>query len=364
VNSFVRLSRVDPGVDSAGLMTMRVSLRSAYPDREAWSPLFQELLEGVRSIPGVTSASLTTSLPFAGIGVMSQVVALDSPVAEGAEFIASTYISGGHFQNMGMSLLQGGDFERGSEEGPLQVIVNEAFARRYWPETNSVVGRRVRMGEAADDPVATVVGMVGSLRYRHDQSEAEELYFDMDTQPWQSMWVIARTGRGPSSVAPSLRQALWRIDPDLPIDRIASLDELAWNSIGQPRFYSGLAASLAAIALILALVGLYGTMAYSVSARVRELGIRMALGASPAGVVALVLRGGARLVALGVVAGTGVAWVVSRLLERFLFGVVATDLATFVVVAALFIGTASIACWLPARRAASLDPVNALRCDD
>jgi hypothetical protein len=219
------------------------------------------------------------------------------------------------------------------------------------------------MGEEADDEVVTVIGVVNSLRYRHDDDPMPEMYFDMEAQSWRSMWVTARTGGDAGAIADPMRDALWRIDADLPIDRVAPIEQLAWSSIGEPRFYSGLAAALAGVAVTLALVGIYGTLSYTVGTRVRELGIRMALGARPGGVVAMVLGGGLRLTLVGLLLGTAGAWAVTRLLERFLFGVQPTDLPTFAGAALLFLATALLACWLPARRAARLDPVQALRSD-
>ncbi|MGD8817283.1 MAG: ABC transporter permease, partial [Acidobacteriota bacterium] len=292
VNSFVRVSRVDPGFDADGLIGMRVNLRSAYPDRDSWLPFFHELLQGVEGIPGVRSASLTTSLPFGGIGVMTQVAPLDTaePLAD-AVFIPSTYVSPDHFRTMGMSLLEGTGFEGPiNPDAPAPVIVNDAMAATYWPDASSVIGKRIRMGTEPDDEVATVIGRVNGLRYRYDREPPAEMYLPMDAQGWRSMWVTARTDADPSSLARAMREALWSVDPDIPVDRISPVAQLAWNSIGRSRFYSGLAATLAGVALFLALVGLYGTIAYTVGSRVREIGIRLALGAQPGGVVALVLR--------------------------------------------------------------------------
>jgi len=361
VNSFVR---VDAGFESEGLMTMRVNVRSAYPERDTWQPFFLELLREVEAIPGVEGASLTTSLPFAGIGIMSSVVPLDvgeQPVEE--SFVPTTYVSPGHFRNMGMNLLEGRDFEGYPGDGPLYTIVNEALAREYWPTASSVLGKRIRMGGDAEDPVVTVVGVVNELRYRHDQPPMSEMYLHVEQDAWRSMTVVARAAGDSAALAGPMRQAVWRIDPDLAIDRVASADQLAWNSIGRPRFYSALAAILAALALALALIGIYGTISYAVGSRVRELGIRIALGARPGAVVAMVLRSGMRLAAVGVALGAAGAWAASRLLERFLFGITPTDVPTFLAAALLFVGTAMLACYLPARRAARLDPVRALRTD-
>ena len=177
------------------------------------------------------------------------------------------------------------------------------------------------------------------------------------------MTIVARTAGDSAALAPLLRQAVWSIDPDLAIDRVVAVAELADAAVLQPRFYSLLAASLALVALTLALVGIYGTISYSVGRRTREIGIRIALGAERRNVLGLVAGAGFRLAVVGIALGLAGAYALTRLMTRFLFGVTATDVPTFVVAALLFVGTAWIACYLPARRAARLDPVRALRSD-
>ncbi len=363
VNSFVRLSSVDPGFEPNGLVSMRVNLRDAYAERADWQPFFREVLGGVQSLPGVQTAALTTSLPFGGVGIASSVVPLDTggDTAE-PDFIPSTYISEDYFRTLGINLLEGDTFDPVTEGGPLQVVVNTALAERFWPGAPSALGKRILVGDdPAEDPVATVIGVADSLRFRYDQDPMAEMFFSVDERAWRATWVVARTSGDPSDLARPMRGAVWRVDPDLPIDTVATVAELAWGSVGAPMFYSALASLLALAALALTLVGVYGTVSYGVGARVREIGVRVALGARPGRVLALILGGGARMAVAGVTLGALGGWVASRTLESFLFGVSGTDPWTYVAVCAMFVATTLLATWVPARRAARLDPVRALR---
>ncbi len=250
------------------------------------------------------------------------------------------------------------------EGAPLMAVVNEAYARDLWPGETSVVGKRVRSGAPdSEEPWITVGGVVGDVRMRLGRDPDPAIFLPVDQQSWRQMSVVARVDGDPSGILGAMRRAVWAIDPALPIDRAGVVTDLAWDSIVRPKFYTLLLSTFAGLAVLLALVGIYGTMSYMVGQRSRELGIRIALGAERSGVLRLVVGRGLRLAGGGLALGIVGALAAGRVMTSFLFGVEPTDPLTFTVTSGLLLATALLASYVPARRATRIDPMCTLRSD-
>jgi putative ABC transport system permease protein len=242
------------------------------------------------------------------------------------------------------------------------VVVNEAMARRFWPGEDAI-GKRIKWGSAsATDPWWTIVGVAGNVRhFRLDMEPRPEIYRPYLVSPLGSPIVVVRTTADPGILAAAVRNEVHSIDPDIPLSKVSTMPQLISRSVAPRRFSMLLLATFGALALLLATVGIYGVMSYSVTQRTREIGIRMALGAQASDVLKMVLRGGIALALLGVVGGLAGAFVLTRWMAAILFGVTPTDAATFVLVPSCLILVAMLACYLPARRATKVDPLVALR---
>jgi predicted permease len=270
----------------------------------------------------------------------------------------------GYFEALEIPRLRGRLLRPGDDaQGALVAVVSEELVRQAFPGEDPV-GRRIKVGGTRnpETPWRTIVGVVGGVRDNAlGRSPDPEIYLPMAQQPSRAMRVVARSSAGTERLAEALRQAVEGVDRALPVSQVAAVAETVRGTLAPERFVAGLLAVFAGVALALAAVGLYGVMAYAVGQRTREIGIRMALGARPREVLGLVLRQGAVLLAGGLAAGALAAWGLSRLLRGLLYGVAPYDPPTFAAMAALLAATAVAATWLPARRAARLDPVEALR---
>ena len=363
VTSFTRLRSVDPGFDPGGVLTVSMNASSTrYPERPQFLAYYGEVLSGVRRIPGVQSAGSTRNLPLQGAAEHWPVIVDVQPaVPEGSEPIVAVHqISPEYLRAMRIPLLQGRDFnEQDVETTPDVVIVSQAFARRHWP-VGGAVGRTLRSGERT----ATVVGVCGDVRQRRLDADGEPtVYVPQAQNPRRGFTLVLRARGDPLALAPAVRAAIRAVDPEHPILRIAAMDEVLGESVSQPRLMSALLAVFGGLALCLAMLGVYGVISCGVALRTREFGVRMALGARPWDVLAIVLRQGAGLALTGVAIGTAAALGLTRLLSAHLFEVGATDGRTFVSVAALLFATSLVASYLPARRATRVDPLAALRDD-
>jgi predicted permease len=265
-----------------------------------------------------------------------------------------------YFQTLGIPLRQGRTFDGGDRlDTPLVIVVGETLARTYWPG-QSALGKAVRWVE--DGALATVVGVVGDVRHwRLDEAPMLQAYMPFAQRPITFATVAARTSLEPLALAEPVRQAIWRADPEQPMWKVRSLQSLVERDLQSRRFLVTLVGGFAMLALVLTWLGLYGLLRYLVDRRTPEIGIRMALGARSADVVRLLSRQGMRLVAVGLALGLCGAWLATGLLEQLLFGVSATDLPTFLAVAVLLLPITWLACYLPARRATTTDPMLALR---
>ncbi len=367
VRTFYRLLSVDPGFRPAQVTTFELSLPSLkYPDREHIVNFYTKALATLQSVPGVESVGIAESLPMGGEGESTVIKIVDHPVTKDKElpFANYTIISPGYFPAIGASLLRGrGISEADTADSMPVTVINSALAKRYWPGEDAL-GRRIALGSPRY-PVSTVVGIVADIKhFSMNEDTAPEMYVPYTQKPWPSMLtmqVALRAKADPTSMTPSVRDAIHSVDPDLPVAKIALLETLESNSRNKPRFTMLLLACFGGLALVLATVGMYGVISYAVAQRTREIGIRMALGAGRRDVFGMILAQGARFAAIGVAIGLVVALGVTRLMASYLYGIQPTDPLTFASVSLLLVGIALLSCYVPARRAMRVDSNVALR---
>lgn len=371
LKSFWKLLQVNPGFRAENVVSANVSLpRAKYPDEWQQAEFFRRAVEAVRAVPGVESVAAVTNLPFGnGRGATSFEIDgrptppnTDGPVAD------NHVISPDYFKAMGIPMRAGRDFtEIDDRSHPGVVIINEKAAQRYWPGENPI-GKRLNM----DTPEETklygkgvwreIVGVIGNVKLLELNAEFEpEIYTPMMQTPSAGMTLVVR-GKGESEkLTNSIRQSVISVDPNQPIRRAQLLETAISRSVAPQRFIALLLAIFAGLAIVLAMVGIYGVMSYAVSQRTQEIGIRMALGAQRFDVLRMVVGQGMKLVLIGVGLGLAGALGATRVLTSLLFGINPTDFATFAVVALLLILAALVACFFPARRATKVDPMIALR---
>jgi predicted permease len=369
LRAFWKLQQVDPGFEPATVTSMFVALPPTVPEegvRSFWS----RLSERVTHLPGIDSAALATLVPpIYPSGQMDTEIEGFVASKTAPEQIVDHYnvVSAGYFETLGQRVLEGRVLdERDDARSPRVAVVNEAMARMFWPD-RSAVGRRVRPW--VSPTWYTVVGVVSDAKNEGlDKPAGSELYFSHTQTPeridlMRSIFVVVRAQASPGSLANAVRRAVAEIDPSLPVTRIRTMDQLIADAQSRPRFLTALLTLFATVALILAAVGIYGVISYSVAQRTRELGLRMALGAQPRDVLNLVLKRGVMLTITGLLIGIAGAWVLTRFLSGLLFGVTATDPATFATVSVLLGLVAIVASYLPARYATRVDPMVALRAE-
>jgi predicted permease len=366
MRSFVSLQNVNAGIKPEGVLTMYIALPGAkYREPEKRIAFFGQLLERVRAIPGVQSAGTNSGLPLAGNNWGRSLTVEGYPVLSVGEAptINHCLISPNYFSAMGITILKGRDFdERDTREATKVTIVDERLAREYWPDEDPI-GKRIRFGPPEDnEPWHTIVGVVGEVKHqRLDASTRESVYLPFAQKPISKSSLAIRTSGRPESLIAAVRSQVRELDPDLPLIRVMPMTEIVARSVWQPRLYTALFGVFAAVALILATVGIYGVMSYAVTQRTREIGLRMALGAQRQDVLKLVVGQGVLLATIGVGVGLVAAVALTRLMSSLLFGVTATDPITFAAVSVLLAGVALGACFIPARRATKVDPMVALR---
>ncbi|HMB53254.1 MAG TPA: ABC transporter permease [Thermoanaerobaculia bacterium] len=368
LRSFQELSAVDPGFRTDGLLTaeLAVSGRDYPPPRLV--ELVRRLDERLEAAPELRRAAFASLLPLErGPAGTPVVEGWDPGSAEATPLVAYQSVSPDYFEVLGLSVVDGRLFDTTDSDQSVPVaIVDRDLAELYWPG-RSAVGRRVHLpGLMPPDATLQVVGVVDNLEIDGLTEAAERrIYRPYLQAPTRDLRVVVETAGPPLGGADALRQTVWAIDPQMPIARLQAMEEEVSSSISRPRVNAVLFAVFAAVALLLASIGVYGVMAYSVAQRTREIGVRMALGARRGGVLALVMKRGMLLAVAGVVAGLGLALLLGRLyasqLAEVTFGVSTTDLVTFVAVPAVLVLVALVACWLPARRATRIDPTEALR---
>ena len=362
VRSLARLLDTDPGFDPGSIVTMQVSPPGSRYARAERLALYQQILEKVRALPGAEIAALTAALPFSDMGLDSSpfYVPGAAPLPDGQQRHANAIpVSPDYFRAMGIPLLRGRDFTAADGPGaPPVVIVDQQLAQQYFPNEDPV-GRVIdHFGQGL-----TIVGVASSI-YQSELGAPYKavVYYPLSQLPFATAGVVVRTSLDPSVMVSAVRNAVAAIDPMLPVYDVARMPERVERSLGARRLAVTVLGSFAAVALLLAMLGTYGVLSYSTSQRTRELGIRMALGAQPGDVVGMVLRNGLTLAALGLLIGAIVyVGVGGRVLSALLYGVGARDPVTLAGGIVLLALAALVACWVPARRAASVDPAVTLR---
>jgi putative ABC transport system permease protein len=368
MRSFMRLVSVNPGFRTDHLLTLEIELpNTRYPGPREWLPFFERLTADLRALPGVIDAAGVSGLPLNENGGSVGFYAEGQPVPADNEttFVIYRLVTPGYFRTIGIPMFDGRDFSSQDLPGAQRVaVVNRTLANRYWPG-QSAVGKRVAFTtRPGPDDWALVIGVVGDT---HHSSLAEpidlQLYVPYTQEPdwYPPGQLVLRTNADPTPVAAAARARVRAIDPLIPVSGIRTMEALIAASVAAPRFQLMLLSLLSVSALILATIGIYGLLAFSVALRTREIGVRTAFGASRADIARMILREGLQLTILGVAAGVLTAFAVTRWIRTLLFEVQPHDPWTFVVVTALLLGVATLACWAPARRAARVDPLVALR---
>lgn len=362
MRSLLALQAADPKFDASRLLTMRLPLSSdayATPGRRA--AYFRRVLGAVRALPGVEGATVVNYVPLEGSNTSTSIEIEGRAAPPGEELdVAYRSVADDYFRALGVPLAAGRPFAaREAAESSAVAVINDVMARRYWPNGDAL-GRRLRRGE--DAPWLTVVGIVPEIRQRElDERPQPQLYLPYPMSPQRTMTLMVRTAGDPAAATAAVRDAVRSVDAGVPVAEAMTMRQLLHRSVWQPRLFGGMFAVFALVALALAAAGVYGVVAYSVSQRTHEFGVRMALGAAGRDVVRLVVRQGARLALVGIALGVLGAAALSGLLRRMLYGIAPTDPLTFAAVPLTLAAVALVASWIPARRATRVDPMEALR---
>jgi putative ABC transport system permease protein len=364
--SFAGLQSVKPGLDPSNVLTFRVSIpNSKYKADADRVRFYTRAVEKIGQLPGVQSASAISYLPFNGDAAGTWVNIGGHPPARAGEELVTIVrtVLPGYFRTMGIPLEAGRDFTANDNDpaAPLRFIVNQSFVRRYLAGEQPI-GKTISVLMQRDNPQAEIVGVVGDVKEDSlDHEPAPTAYYVHAKLSYNVMVIVARTTGNPLSLAGPARAAIASLDATQPIADVKTMDDVIAQTFSRQRFSAFLLSGFSLASLLLAAVGIYGVLAYSVAERTREIGVRAALGATPASIVGMIVGGGARLVAAGTVCGIGGALALSGLLKGMLFGVGPRDFETYLAVPLLLAAAAILAAWLPARRAARLDPMEALR---
>ena len=366
IRSMSALARVNPGFVPAQLLTFQLNLSQTRYDTPAKvTAFYEQLRHRLQSRPGVQSVGYSVSLPPDLNSMTDNFLAEGQVLApnQSAPVAPLLFVDDNYFTTLGVPLVGGRFFdERDAPGSPEAVIVNETLAQRYYP--NGAVGRRLKEGgtERPNNPWMTIVGVVGDVKYSGLDRPREPAYYLSYRQfPQRRLFVVVRTASDPKAMSTSIRSAIADVDKDIPMTRLRTVDELMAASIAAPRFRTTLLTTFAAVGLALAGIGIYGLMAYTVSERARELGVRVALGATTGDVMRMVLAEALILATSGIAVGVVGALAATRVMAALLFGIAPTDPATFTSIAGVLLATALLGSFVPARRAARIDPMVSLR---
>jgi putative ABC transport system permease protein len=365
LESFARLIRVDPGFAAQNLMTFSINLPPIrYPQRDQQAQFYRRLVEQIQNFPGVQKVGLVSYLPLSGAVRMSYFCA-EGQICQGLgkdPLIAFRQVDTGYFDAMGTRLLRGRTFNSGDSSSGLPVIVvNETTAKKYWPRENPL-GKHV--AGSRDLVQREVVGVVADVKYNNLNSpNLQELYIPFEQMPWAAMTLLVRSAGNQQTLSAAVRAKVAELDSGVPITHVSSMEEVVGTSLAEPRLILEFVTAFAGFALLLASIGLYGVMSYSVAARKREIGIRVSVGATPRDIFRLILSEGLRVTVIGIAIGLFASLALTRMISSLLFEVHATDPLAFSLAAIALVFAALLACYIPARRAIAVDPVSAIRAD-
>jgi predicted permease len=369
IRSFSQLQQVSPGFNPANVLTLELTMTGRkYNDADAVLQTYKQLWERLSALPGVTAAGGVTALPLSQMMAWGPITVEGRTAPEGEKFINADIrtVGGDYFRAMDIPLLKGRVFspELDTRTSPRVVVIDARLANQFWPGEDPL-GRRIRTGGfdvTPDTPWMTIVGVVGGVKQDALDADSRIAYYRFQGQsPSRAMNVVVRSRSDPSSLAAAVTGQLRALDPDLPIYKMRTMGERVEASLSERRFSTLLLTLFAGLALGLAAIGIYGVMAYLVSQGTRELGIRLALGAAPRDLLLLVVRQGMTVAAAGMVLGLAGAFALTRFMRALLFGVQASDPLTFLAISATLTLVALVACYVPARRAARIDPIVSLR---
>jgi len=364
--SLIGLQNVDPGLDPRGLLTFRLSLPGArYRESPRRTQFFATALDEIRKLPGVLSASAVSFLPFDGLGAGTDLEIGGRPKPRPGEGIGADVftVMPDYFRTMEIPIKRGRDFTPADDtpESPYRFIVNETFVRRYLPGEEPL-GKQISVAMDFKNPFGEIVGVAGDVKEGSlDQEPSPTVYYIHAHLVYSRMIFVVRTASDPLSAVEPVRRMVRSLDSALPVAGVRTMDSIVRETFSRQRLSALLLGAFSAVSLLLAAVGIYGVLAYSVTERTREIGVRMALGAEPASITSLIIASAAYVVILGIAVGIGGALAVTGLLRSLLFGVKPHDATTFAIASLVLAGVALVAAYLPARRAARLGPVDALR---
>jgi putative ABC transport system permease protein len=362
--SFLLLSRVETGVNTHNVLALDFSLyESRYAQPHVRTDFLRQVAERVRTLPGVKSASWVTDLPLSGSSDSDSFAIAGRPEPGPGESREAFFniVGPGYFQTLGIPLLRGRDFtDRDTVAAPGVALINQAMVRRFWPDEDPL-GKQITMNGKSFFSIVGVVGNVRQLGQASETSPEVYLSYLQDPVAWPYRTLIVRTVGDPLRLVGLVEQAVWSVNRDQPVSDIETMEQVLAESVAQPRIFTLLMGVFAALALVLASVGIYGVVSYSVSQRTHEVGVRLALGAERVDVLRLVVGQGMLLTGIGLGIGLAGAMALTRFLSSFLFSVRPTDPITFAVVALALAGVALLATYIPARRAMRVDPMVALR---
>jgi putative ABC transport system permease protein len=365
--SFVRLVNVNPGFNSENLLTMRVFLSPVrFPENDPKAAVvLRQMLEQIRAIPGVRSAGLVNTLPITGGAATDFVIqGRPAPLPRNEPVANINIVDSGYFRAIGIPLIAGREFtENDTQQSARVMIINQSMAKEFWPN-ESPIGQRVTMKNWGPPLTGEVVGIVGDTKADGIAANIYPMiYWPYFQFPQNFNAFVVRAESDPARLVAPIKERIWSVDKTLPISGIATMDQLISDSLAQRRLYMILLTVFAGAALLLAAVGIYGVMSYSVSQRTNEMGIRIALGAQAKDVLLLIMKRGLSVALAGMAIGIAAAFALTRLMSSLLYGVAATDPFAFCAVATLMMLVALFGCYLPARRATRVDPITALRID-
>lgn len=363
LRTYQRIQDANPGFDIHNVLSFRVALPAARYKGEAITNFYKQLNEHIRALPGVEEAGIAYSLPMSSVALAWGPVTIEGYVPKNsADFVMSNqrFVSPGYFRTMGVPLTRGRYFDaRDVKDAPATVIINESLAQRFWPNQDPLA-KRVGLGEK--ESWRTIVGVVHDAKeFSVDKDVPIGVYFPAEQIPIRSMFVVVRTSSPPEPMTATITKEIQTLDPEVPAFDVRTMQGRLSDSLARQRFATFLLGVFAVIALLLAAIGIYGQLAYSVNQRTHEFGIRLALGAQPVDILRMVVRQSMILVTLGTVIGLGGAVALTRVMSSMLYGITAMDARAFLIPPLVLAAVALFASYLPARRAARVDPMIALR---